>query len=79
MDILRVLAAPDVEVRRKTLALALDLVHSRNVDEMVIFLRKVSCVFCFIWRVLNVFKKLVRPGTRFETFLTGFNNILTRN
>ena len=42
MDILRVLAAPDIEVRRKTLALALELVSSRNVDEMVMFLRKVS-------------------------------------
>ncbi len=29
MDILRVLAAPDLEVRRKTLSLAMDLVTSR--------------------------------------------------
>ena len=42
MDILRVLAAPDIEVRRKTLALALDLISSRNVEEMCMFLRKVS-------------------------------------
>ncbi len=40
MDILRVLAAPDLEVRKKTLHLALDLVSSRNVEEMVMFLRK---------------------------------------
>ncbi|GFY22377.1 coatomer subunit beta [Trichonephila clavipes] len=40
MDILRVLAASDLEVRRKTLNLALDLVSSRNVEEMVLVLRK---------------------------------------
>ncbi|KAH8030217.1 hypothetical protein HPB51_006649 [Rhipicephalus microplus] len=40
MDVLRVLAASDLEVRRKTLALALDLVSSRNVEEMVLVLRK---------------------------------------
>ena len=47
MDILRVLAAPDIEVRRKTLALALDLISSRNVEEMCMFLRKVSAFTCF--------------------------------
>ncbi|XP_064627752.1 coatomer subunit beta-like [Lineus longissimus] len=40
MDILRVLAAPDLEVRKKTLNLALDLVSSRNIEEMVLVLRK---------------------------------------
>lgn len=40
MDILRVLASPDLEVRKKTLSLALDLVSSRNVEEMVMFLKK---------------------------------------
>lgn len=40
MDILRVLAAPDIEVRRKTLNLALDLVSSRNIEEMVLVLKK---------------------------------------
>ncbi|GAB6021950.1 Coatomer subunit beta [Chamberlinius hualienensis] len=40
MDILRVLAAPDLEVRRKTLNLALDLVSSRNIEEMVLVLKK---------------------------------------
>lgn len=34
MDILRVLAAPDLEVRKKTLNLALDLVSSRNIEEV---------------------------------------------
>jgi len=33
MDILRVLSAPDLEVRKKTLSLALDLVSSRNIEE----------------------------------------------
>jgi len=40
MDILRVLAAPDMEVRKKTLNLALDLISSRNVEEMVLVLKK---------------------------------------
>lgn len=40
MDILRVLAATDIEVRRKTLNLALDLVSSRNIEEMVLVLKK---------------------------------------
>jgi coatomer subunit beta len=41
MDVARVLAAPDLEVRRKTLALALELVSSRNIEELVLVLRKV--------------------------------------
>lgn len=40
MDILRVLASPDLEVRNKTLGLALDLVSSRNIEEMVLVLKK---------------------------------------
>ena len=42
MDILRVLSSPDLEVRRKTLTLAMDLVTSRNIDELVLVLKKVS-------------------------------------
>jgi coatomer subunit beta len=40
MDILRILSAPDLEVRKKTLTLALDLVSSRNIEEMVLVLKK---------------------------------------
>ncbi|PAV70949.1 hypothetical protein WR25_20924 isoform B [Diploscapter pachys] len=40
MDILRVLSSPGFEVRQKTLNLALDLVSSRNVEDMVMFLKK---------------------------------------
>ncbi|CAH1800034.1 unnamed protein product [Owenia fusiformis] len=40
MDILRVLAATDMEVRKKTLSLTLDLVTSRNIEEMVLVLKK---------------------------------------
>lgn len=47
MDILRVLSASDLEVRKKTLKLALDLVSSRNVEEMVMFLRKVSILIYY--------------------------------
>ena len=38
MDILRVLASPDFEVRRKTLNLALDLVTSRTISKQTVFL-----------------------------------------
>lgn len=34
MDILRIVAAPALEVRKKTLSLALDLVSSRNIEEV---------------------------------------------
>ncbi|ODN05725.1 Coatomer subunit beta [Orchesella cincta] len=40
MDILRILAAPDLEVRRKTLNLVLELLTSRTVTEAVVYLRK---------------------------------------
>ncbi|UYV80449.1 COPB1 [Cordylochernes scorpioides] len=40
MDVLHVLASSDLEVRRKTLELALDLVSSRNVKEMVLVMMK---------------------------------------
>ena len=45
MDILRVLAAPDLEVRKKTLNLAMELVTSRNIEEMVLVLKKVDTFF----------------------------------
>lgn len=40
MDILRALATPDLNVRQKTLNLALDLVNSRNVNELVTYLER---------------------------------------
>lgn len=40
MDILRVLASPDLEVRKKTLDLVLDLVTVRNMEEIVMILKK---------------------------------------
>ncbi|KAJ1346593.1 hypothetical protein KIN20_001439 [Parelaphostrongylus tenuis] len=40
MDILRVLSSPGLDVRQKTLSLCLDLVSSRNVEDMVMFLKK---------------------------------------
>lgn len=40
MDILRVLSSPDIEVRRKTLNIAMELVTSRNIEEMVLILKK---------------------------------------
>ncbi len=36
MDILRVLGSPDIEVRKKTLSLVLELINSRNVDEVTV-------------------------------------------
>ncbi|KAJ3331044.1 coatomer subunit beta [Blyttiomyces sp. JEL0837] len=40
MDILRVLSSPDIDVRRKCLKIAMDMTSSRNVDEVVAFLKK---------------------------------------
>ncbi|KAF9422277.1 coatomer subunit beta [Podila epigama] len=40
MEILRVLSSPDIAVRRKAIGIALDMVSSRNVDEVVGFLKK---------------------------------------
>lgn len=45
MDILRVLSSPALEVRKKTLGLVLDLVNSRNVEEVSCLLPSLSeCV-----------------------------------
>lgn len=40
MDILRVLTSPDIEVRRVCLSIAMEMITSRNVDEVVAFLKK---------------------------------------
>nr|ASF90239.1 hypothetical protein SPAR06783 [Bartheletia paradoxa] len=39
MDILRVLSSPDMEVRRKALHVALEMTSSRNVEDVVLFLK----------------------------------------
>ena len=46
MDILRVLSSPDLEVRKKTLQLVLDLVTSRNIHEVwkIHFQKQSKCV-----------------------------------
>ncbi|KAJ8612630.1 hypothetical protein MRB53_037366 [Persea americana] len=40
MEILRVLSSPDLDVRRKALALAMEMVSSKNVEEVVQLLKK---------------------------------------
>lgn len=40
MDIIQVVTAPDIEVKKKTLELVLDLISSRNVDDVVLYLKK---------------------------------------
>lgn len=40
MDILRVLTSPDLEVRKKTLDLVLEIVNLRNIHEVVMILKK---------------------------------------
>ena len=40
MEILRVLSSPDIDVRRKALSLALEMVSSKNVEEVVMLLKK---------------------------------------
>ncbi|KAL4937024.1 hypothetical protein BDV06DRAFT_203779 [Aspergillus oleicola] len=40
MEILRVLSSPDIDVRRKALGIALKMVSSKNVEEIVMLLKK---------------------------------------
>lgn len=40
MDILRVLNTPDMDVRKKALAIALEMISGRNVEEIILFLKK---------------------------------------
>lgn len=40
MDILRALASPNMDIRRKTLDIALDLVSPKNIDEVILVLKK---------------------------------------
>ncbi|QIX02410.1 hypothetical protein AMS68_007927 [Peltaster fructicola] len=40
MEVLRVLSSPDLDVRKKSLELALDMVSSKNVEEVVMLLKK---------------------------------------
>ncbi|KZV81160.1 Coatomer, beta subunit [Exidia glandulosa HHB12029] len=40
MDVLRVLQAPDIDVRRRAIGIALSMVSTRNADEVVTFLNK---------------------------------------
>jgi vesicle coat complex subunit len=40
MEILRVLSSPDIDVRRKALGIALEMVSSKNVEEIVMLLKK---------------------------------------
>ena len=49
MDVLRVLSAPDLEVRKKTLSLALDLVTSRNIEEVSFFMPQIEGLFFIAW------------------------------
>jgi coatomer subunit beta len=40
MDVLQVLSSPDMEVRRKAMAIMLSMTSGRNVEEVVLFLKK---------------------------------------
>lgn len=40
MDILKVLNSQDMEVKRKAIGIALEMVSSRNVEDVVLFLKK---------------------------------------
>ena len=40
MEILRVLSSPDLDVRRKALSIAMEMVSSKNVEEVVMLLKK---------------------------------------
>ena len=40
MDILQLISSADLEVRRKAISIVLSLVSSRNVEDVVLFLKK---------------------------------------
>eukprot|EP00002_Diphylleia_rotans_P024194 TRINITY_DN476_c0_g6_i1.p1 TRINITY_DN476_c0_g6~~TRINITY_DN476_c0_g6_i1.p1 ORF type:complete len:939 (+),score=220.37 TRINITY_DN476_c0_g6_i1:63-2879(+) len=40
MDVMRALASPSIDIRKKTLEIAMDLINPRNVDEVVLLLKK---------------------------------------
>lgn len=40
MEVLRVLSSPDIDVRRKALGIALEMVSSKNVEEVILLLKK---------------------------------------
>jgi coatomer subunit beta len=40
MEILRVLSSPDIDVRRKALGIALEMVSSKNVEEIILLMKK---------------------------------------
>ena len=40
MEVLRVLSSPDLDVRRKALGIALEMVSSKNVQEVIMLLKK---------------------------------------
>lgn len=40
MEILRVLSSPDIDVRKKSLEIAMEMVSSKNVEEVVMLLKK---------------------------------------
>jgi hypothetical protein len=40
MDILRALSTPNMDIRKKTLDIALDLVSPQNIDEAILYLKK---------------------------------------
>jgi coatomer subunit beta len=40
MEVLRVLSSPDIDVRRRALAIAMDMISSKNVEEVVLLLKK---------------------------------------
>lgn len=42
MDVLRVLSTPDMDIRRKTLNIALDLTTAQNIEEVFVFTSSLS-------------------------------------
>lgn len=40
MDVVRALTSPNLDIRRKTLDIALELITPRNIDEVVLTLKK---------------------------------------
>lgn len=74
MDILRVLTTPDLEVRKKTLQLALDLVSSRNVEEVSQLVPyKPDFMALLIFHATDFQLSARSPKTSYRWFVSVFN------